>query len=199
MSREEELKEIDKKISEEIGKRNHVRQIYVEFMCVCLAAIAATDLKLEIGKKDVISWNIVDDIERRLNKIESSYREAMDKTLLYQYCDLMNLFEESISKELELLKERCDNSIIFASLHFMMLIDAINDNIKSSKGGIIHRSLKDLKNGIDKRWYDLFKRHKLADKAMACYRSIEYKNLRKKMTSNWHMERVYHKKIKQVN
>lgn len=198
MKNEEQIREIDKKISDEIGKRNHVRQIYVEFMCVCLAAIAATDLKLELDRKDLVTWNIADDIARRTNKLEAGYRVAMDTNLLYQYCDLMNLFEERIEKQMKALKERCNDPIIYTAMHFMLLIDAINDNIKASKGGIVHRSIKDIKQGIDKRWYDIFKRKKLSDKAMACYRSQEYKDVRAVMLSNWHMERVYHKKIKQI-
>lgn len=198
------LEEANRRAAENIGERELLRQVYVEFMCCSMAAITATDMKITFDKKrDLISWNMIDDITRRTNKLESQYRKDMDQELLYRYCDLMANFEDMVESRAEKLRKLCNSDVLYASMWLKLMVDAINDNIRAFQGGrddvkvsLVHKHKKDITNTIDTRWYDLFKRNGLLKTSASIIRSPEYQSMRDVLRSNWHMERVFHKRMK---
>ncbi|MGL5229118.1 MAG: hypothetical protein ACRC77_13140 [Bacteroidales bacterium] len=189
------IQEINRSVEASIGARNHTRQIYAEFICISYANIVATDMRYETDKKDIITWNMVDDITRAINSIESLYCKDFTTAQKEQYCNLMHVYEEKAKSRLEALKNRCENNIyIYAFISFALAIDAINDNARAAKGTIIHGRLKDIRNKVDRRFCDLLKRKKVIHKLMPIYKSKEFADCRALLQSNWHMERIFHSK-----
>lgn len=168
--------------------------MYAEFFTLAYANIVFTDLKLEVGKKDLITWNIADDICRKINKIENEFRKKMTNDLLVKYCDMMYVFEEKIEKKANALKEICPTFSMYAFMWNMLMINSVNINAYKNQGTLAQLYHKDIQNTIDRRFKDLLKRDKVLYKCPYIYRSKEYKDIENFLNSTWHMERVYGKK-----
>ncbi len=190
------VKEIYQQLEEKHGKRTMTRITYAELITAAIANIAATDLREEIDRGNIVMWNIADDIARSMNTVERRYSDAMSKAEKQHYCSIISDFEAATERLFDNLRTACNNDVLYYFLQHMLYIDSVNANIEISGGLLGHKGAKDISKRVDKRYSDLFKQSKgvLQNKARIMYNSKEYKDIKRFLNSNWHMERIYHNK-----